>query len=231
MIDPRSTLYRDTINRPAADAAMLSESGFVCVYTRENGVTQVRKATGVAGEVFAGFNLTRTVPPEHLVRVIDAVVPANHTIELPRTPILEQLLVKIGDTKAELVADSADLLESVVVLDGNVLTFHVDDEGKDICITFAYEPTVSEAKEVTGEAPYGGLAEPTTNVVTLVSKADALGTSFFDASCDWADATSIHPKLGANGCLTLDGSGSELTNCIILSAPTEETPFLVIEVQ
>lgn len=230
MLDPRTSLYRDTINRPAADAAMLNESGFACVYTRENGITQVRKSTGAAGEVFAGFNLTRTVPPQQMTKVVEASVPANKTIHLPRTPILAQLLVKVEDTKLTIVADVADLAEDSVVLEGDTLTFHDTQVGGDLYIVFAYEPTVNEAKELTGDMPYGGLAEPTTNTVTLVTKADSLGTSFFDASCDWSDATKIHPKLGANGNLTLDGSGTELKNITILAAPTGETPFLQIEV-
>ncbi len=231
MLDPRSTLYRDTINRAAADAAMLNESGYACVYTRENGITQVRKSTGVAGEVFAGFNLTRTVPPSQLISVIDGEVPATKKITLPRLPILEQLLVKVNDEKMEIVADSSALTETQVALSGFELTFHANAVAGDLHIVLAYEPTVSEAKEVTGDAPYGGLAEPITETTTLVNKADSLGTSFFDASCDWNNVDALHPKLGANGMLTLDGNGTVLENITIISAPSQGTPFLVVEVK
>lgn len=230
MYEASSTFIQDTLSRKIAAGERFTESGIVATYTRENGELEVRLSRGGANEEMAGITLTRSVPPAILHKVVEAVIPSALKVDLGRTPIIDQHLVKIDDVKAEMVADLDTLAAGKYFLDGDVVTFHTEDEGKELFVQMAYEPTVSEAREVLGDSPIGGLSETVTDMVTLITKGQ-VGTNMFDASSDWTATDELHPRLGANGTFTLEGSGRVLTNVIIVTAPSSESSCLVVELR
>ncbi len=230
MYEASNTFIQDTITRKIAAGEKFTESGIVASYTRENGELEVRLSRGAATEEFAGITLTRSVPPAILHKVIEAVVPSSNQIDLGRTPIIDQHIVKIDNVKAEMVADAETLAAGKYTLVGDIAFFHADDQDKEVFVQMAYEPTVSEAREVLGDSPIGGLSETITDVVTLITKGQ-VGVNMFDASCDWNATDVLHPKMGANGVFTLDGSGKELSNVYIVTAPSSESACLVVEIR
>lgn len=231
MYEASKTFIQDTISRKIAAGEKFTESGIIATYTRENGDLEVRLAKGGSNEEFAGITLTRSVPPAILHKVIETVVPSVKKVDLGRTPIIDQHIVKIDGAKADMVAD-ADSIDAAgkYALDGDFVIFHADDEGKELFVQMAYEPTVSEAREVLGDSPIGGLSETVTDMVTLITKGQ-VGTNFFDAASDWNATDELHPRLGAGGRLTLDGSGKVLSNVFIVEAPSSENASLVVEIR
>lgn len=231
MYEASSTFIQDTISRKIAAGEMFTESGIIATYTRENGELEVRLSRGSANEEFAGVTLTRSVPPAILHKVVEAVIPSAHKVDLGRTPIIDQHIVKIDNAKATMVADAESIdAAGKYALEGDFVIFHAEDEGKELFVQMAYEPTVAEAREVLGDSPIGGLSETVTDMVTLITKGQ-VGTNMFDAASDWSATDVLHPKLGTNGRLTLDGSGRELTNVFIVNAPSSENSCLVIEIR
>lgn len=233
MLNYKHTQLFDTVSRDVLPGAALIEDGIAAVYTREapNGELTVKPSTGAANEVFAGFTLNSNVPGTFRPAVEEGVVAG--TINLARVPVAGQILVKIDGVAVEVVAGSAAnaaATKITLTADGDLLP-HADHAGESYFVQYHYELTASELRSETGDI-WGGVnntAGAQFGKTGLVVRADELSTNMFDASADWS--TVINPRLGANGMLTVGGSGTELKNVFVLSAPTGDNAFLKLEVR
>ncbi|QYW03448.1 hypothetical protein pEaSNUABM34_00146 [Erwinia phage pEa_SNUABM_34] len=207
---------------------VIHEEGVALVWARENGQSFLRLSTGAANEVFAGFALARNMPPAHMNRVETFTIDATKKFTASRVPDAGRLFVKIDGKKADQEADTEASAVGKVGVDGADLYFHADDVGKTVYVQYAYELTVTEARSYTADAPIGGLAS---NVVGRIGyiKLGNIATSMFDPSVDWSADNVLHPTLGPNGMLTIGGTGTELTGCIIKHSPTSDKGYLIIE--
>ena len=228
MINLKFTRTFDTANSPVLDAHLIEEEGFALIYVKQGNDTVVRKSQGAGGEVFAGFALSRNAPAAQLPLVSEGITidqAAGYT--LPRLPVTGQLRLVIDGTDATLVGGAPAAAGEVQVA-GDALTFHAGDDGKTLDIFMMYEPTVTEARQFTGDAPVGGLSSIEQSVVGLFTRGD-ICTNMFDMSVDWSAVT--YPTLGADGVLTNGGGGETLTNVIVLEAPSADNAFLVLRVK
>ena len=179
------------------------------------------------GEVFAGFSLSRSVPPTRLPNVENSSVSGGQ-VQLSRTPISDALYVEIdGSEASQSVGTSAPGSAGDVVVNGDVLLFNAGDEGKSVSVQYHFEPTFAEARDITGDAPIGGDPAPEYGVVGLLIQASPLTVTNFDSSASWDGI--MHPFLGANGLLTASGPGTELTQYIVKAGPTAGNPYLTLE--
>jgi hypothetical protein len=225
MIDQKSTRVFDTKFAPVETGFVFEDEGMAAVYVREGDKTVVKASTGVGGEVFAGITQSRNIPPKFAPAVIEGVVPAGGVIELPRLPVVGQILVKIDGVVVEVEA-SAPSDATTVQLSGTDITTFASAVGKAYVIQFHYEPTVAEARTFVGDAPVGGLSSSAQGVIGLFKRGE-IATSYFDASVDWSSAIKV--KLGADGYFTTTGSGTELTNAVVAKAPSAGSPVLVLD--
>ena len=207
---------------------VIHEEGVALVWVREGGNSFLRLSTGAHGESFAGFALSRSMPPSHMNRVEEFVIDATKKFTASRLPDAGAMLVKIDGTKATQEANAAPSAEGIVGVQGADLYFHADDIGKKVRIQYAYELTVTEARSYTADAPIGGLASNIEGRIGYI-KLGNIATSMFDPTADWTADNVLHPTLGPNGLLTVGGNGTELKGCIIKHAPTTERGYLVIE--
>lgn len=214
-----------TEHRKVETGIRLTEEGQALVNVKEGNETVVRPSTGAAGEIFAGVSLTRNTPPGTLPWVGEGKVPASLSIELPRLPMAGQILVRLGSDVAEVVAGAPTAGQ--VQLVGQVLTFHADDEGDVYTVQMQYEPTLTEARQIVGDHPIGGISAAHQGVVGVVTRGE-LATTFFDASADFSSALRV--KLGPDGRFTTTGTGTELTNVTVISAPSSDNSALVLRV-
>lgn len=227
MINLKYTRTFDTANSPVLDAHLIEEEGFALIYTKQGNETVVRKSQGAGGEVFAGFALSRNAPTDRLPLVIEGeVVDQSAGYTLPRLPITGQIRILLNGSAATIVA-GAPAVAGEVQLTGDELAFHAADDAAALEIHMMYEPTVTEARLYTGDAPVGGLSSIEQNVIGLFVEGD-IATNKFDISADWAG--SLHPTLGADGMLTVGGGGVELTDVVVLNAPSADNAFLVLRV-
>lgn len=215
---------------PLATAVQMEEEGQAMVYIKEDGKTVVQPSAGVKGETFAGFSMSRAIPPHWLPKVEEFFFDKNDPVyRCVRVPVAGKYLITIDGAKATVAtngskpadAGHADLVrEELRLADA--------DHGKKIAIQYMYEPTVNEALEATGDLPHGGLAGNKMGQCGLIVLGQ-IATSCFDASCDWTDV--LHPNLGPDGILTVGGNGELLHNVVVQNAPSAEQEFLVLKVK
>lgn len=223
--------YSRLFNTEGADVMtghLLEEEGFACVRVMEQGRSVVRKATGAAGETFAGFNLSRNAPTSILPLVLEGTANGT-TIALPKVPVTGQILVKINGTTVSVVAGApADNTE--VQLSADTLTLHASSANAVYFVQMMYEPTVGEARMLTGDAPIGGLASIAMGKTGLITEG-TVATNMYDAAADWSGTTEVVPSLAADGRLTIGGAGVKLSGqCQIVEVPSAGNPFLVVRV-
>ena len=225
-----ATTITKTSSSAMVPAANITEEGLALVYTRINGELAVQPSTGVTGEEFAGFAIARQTPPATLPHVETGIIPVGGAVLLARLPIAGQILVKVDGEVATLSAagtQPADAGDADV--SGATVRFAAADAGAAYSVQYQYEPTVSEATFMTGNAPIGGLAANPQDVVAFVEIGD-VATNLFDASKDWS--TVMHPRLGAGGMLTTTGNGTLLSNVLVKSVPSQSSQgFLVVTVR
>lgn len=229
MLNQKYTRQFLTEHRPVAPGFVINEEGVALVYVQVPGENElhVQPSTGAAGEVFAGLSWTRNHPPAMLPSVSEGVVPADLTIELEQTPVTGQLLIAVAGVKLEIVANApADATQVRVV--GREVTFHADALGQGYYTQMQFEPTVTQARQILGDMPVGGLASNNEGIIGILTRADA-ATTMFDASADWTGGE-LHPSLGADGRLTIGGSGTKLTNVVVVSTPGADVPYLTVRV-
>lgn len=213
-------------HRKVESGVIIQEEGQAMVNVKENGETVVRPSTGAAGEVFAGISMARNTPPTTLQWVAQGVIPDTGAVELPRTPITGQILVKIGTTAATISA-GAPASAAETQLAGDVLTFHADNIGKNYFVQIAYEPGMQEALQLVGSMPIGGLAATYQGVVGVITRGE-VATSFYDAASDWSTALKV--KLGADGRFTTSGPGDVIPGLTVINAPSSENSALTLRV-
>lgn len=229
MINIQATHILKTDAKPLVAGVLFNEEGQALVAVKEDGVLKVRPSLGLPGESFVGFCYSRAIPPKFLPKVEEFVIPDNGVVELARTPVLTQMLVKIGGVKATAIGNDAVAPEAGAVnSQKNVLYFAAADKGKKGVAQYLYEPTVSEAREVTGDIPQGGVPGQVMGQAGYIC-VGTVSISNFDASVDWS--TVLHPNLGADGTLTVGGDGVLLTNVLVENSPTSEDEFLILSVK
>lgn len=230
MLVQKYTRFHSTEHRDVEPGVIIEEEGIALVYSHVGNKTYVKPSTGAAGEVFAGFSLSRNSPPRYLPRVInDVVVPESGVIDLARVPLTGQILVKVAGDVQTITANKPTA--GTVQLVGQKLFFFTGtpasedgltpavpgDQGHEVYIQFVYEPSVMEARTIIGDAPIGGLPSTYQERIGVTARTEQVGTTYYDASKDWSGVT--HPKLGVDGKLTTDGTGTELTMCIVMGGP------------
>lgn len=228
MIEQKYTRVFQTESRPVETGALFEDEGMASVFVKEGDQTVVRPSTGAAGEIFAGISQSRNAPPIFLPHVVDGIKAVAEGLELPRTPIAGQILVRLDGSAATIVA-GAPAAAGEVQLQGVDITYHADDLGKEVAYQMMYEPTVTEARQIKGDVPVGGLPSSAQGVIGLVKEGD-VATTYFDASADWSGVLA-EVKLGADGLFTVGGSGATVPNCVVASAPSAANPTLVLSLR
>jgi len=233
MLNYRNTIFTQTDSSPVAQGELINEEGAALVILREGDKAVIKQSTGAADEIFAGFSYERTRRPTILAAIHEATLAAvdgKVMVRLERTPEPGKLAVWVGGS-AITVEVGADVPTdtSTVNLDGSDLIFHLDAAGEDVRVQFLYEPTVSEARTHGDGTEFN--QTPASADVGVCGRivGGTISTNYFDIEADWADETKLHPSLGADGRLTIGGSGTELTNLIIKEAPNSESAFLTVE--
>lgn len=207
---------------------VISEEGQALVWVRENGKSYLKVSTGAANETFAGFAIARLLPPTHQVAVEEFTVDATGRFTAGRLPEAGGMLVKIGGVKADQEADDAASAAGKVGVEGSNLYFHADDVGKKVYLQYGYVLNAVEARSFLADAPIGGLAANQLGRCGYI-KLGNVATNMFDFAADWNDDSVLHPSLGANGRLTIGGSGTVLKGVMIKQAPTADRGYLIAE--
>lgn len=228
MIIYQNTRFTKTTYADSVPGAPIDEEGMALIYRNVNGKNKVDLSQGAADEVFAGFSVSRAVPPSRLPRVESGVVTGG-VLQLARAPLSDSIYVEIDGTAAGSlgVATTAPAAAGDANVNGDQLIFAAGDEGKSVYVQYHFEPTAREAKDMTGDAPIGGDPAVDYGVVGLLLEANPITVTNFDSSVDWSGV--MHPSLGANGLLTVGGTGTELTQYVVISGPSAGNAYLTLQ--
>lgn len=225
MLNMKFTRIFNTETRSVVPSAAIHEEGIALVEAIDAGETKVMPSTGAAGEIFAGVSLSRNVPPTMMPNVEEGLVPASLSVKLARIPMAGQLLVKAAGDVLTIV--SAAPAAGEVQVAGDILVFNAAQANAALSAQYMYEPTVTEARTLVGDAPIGGLSSSAQHVIGVVVKGE-FATNMFDASVDWSDVMQV--KLGPNGIFTTTGPGAVLHNVVVRNRPSSANSMLVLAI-
>lgn len=228
MLKLNSTRPGEISERMIANGIQIGAEGMPLVSVLENGYEHVKPATGEADEVFVGFSWMHNVVPTVLSMCEEIHVPdeAPYTVQLSRGNIItgqisgRNLATFFIINTTTLAAGNFDVDYST-----GILTFHADDAGRDITMTYAYTPTVMEAK---AHYPSENL-----NINPAFEFLETLGvilvgevfTDQYDKSVDWSSVGN-NIFLGAG---QLTGTGNVKIGGHVTHVPTPDNPFLGVQ--
>lgn len=239
MIKLQATRIIKTDSKPLHPAVKLQEEGQALVLVKVDGNAVVQPSLGVAGEVFVGVAYSRAMPPHFAVRVETDRIRKNegendalvfHTQRIPQAGTVAlfidgELVTDIGaDATAPDAAGKANISR-----DG--IWFHAGDEGKAFEIVYKHELSVSEARELTGDEPLGGLSANVQGELSYVT-IGSVATTMFDTAADWRGV--INPFLGADGLFTATAPSADakpLANVHVLNSPSADNEFLLLDIK
>ena len=222
MLQFQQSRFTKMVPERLATGVTLHEEGQALVAGKENGELVVSPSAGVVGELFAGVSIMRNAPPA-VVNIVEDDIASADGFALTRTPLVGQLLVKLGGIIATVVTGTPAAGE--VQINGTSVAYNAADAGKTAVFQYAYSPTVEEARTILGDAPYGGFSANMIGSVTVV-KQGQIATSFFDASADWTGALQV--ELGASGKF-VPAAGNPIPGVMVKNSPNVGAPFLVLE--
>lgn len=234
MINLQATRVLKTAFAPMAAGVHNVDEGQALVSVKEDGIRVVRPSTGAPDEQFAGFQLSRAMPPQFVPKVEEFKIAklggaAVATFTTIRTPVAGKLLVRIGNAVVTTIGADAAAPDAAGKVNRvkDTFYFHDSDLGKPAEIQYHYEPTVTEAQQITGDAPHGGHPGNAQSQMSFLVVGE-VETSHYDSSVDWT--AELNPRLGPDGMLTTAGNGTLLKNVTVLNSPSAEGEFLRLEV-
>ena len=235
MLNYRNTIFTQTDSSKVAQGEIIQEEGAALVILREGSSSVIKESTGAAGEIFAGFSYERTRRPSILAAIEEGVITVadgddKGLIRLGRTPEPGKIAIWVDGSEITIEVGATKPADATTVnLNGSEILTHASMEDSDFRVQYLYEPTVSEAR-VYGEGNEFGQSPASADVgVCGRIVGGEISTNHFDVEADWANEQEMHPSLGANGRLTIGGSGTKLTNLIIKEAPRSDSAFLTVE--
>jgi hypothetical protein len=227
MLQLLETRLDRTLTEAVLPSITIDEEGFPLSYEKDtDGLTKVRLCDSAdAVSIFAGFSYSRNSAPATYPAYLTTTIPTGLYIDLDRTPISGQILVKVDGVAVDVVTGSpADATE--VKLAGRRLTFYSGEAGKAVTVQLRYNPTVEEARLIVGQAPIGGLASSNMGQIGVI-KRGLIGTNAFDASADWSSALYVKP---GNGVLTVATANERIPGLLVKNSPNAASPFLILSV-
>lgn len=230
MINYQKTRFTNTDSSAVETGVMINDEGLALVAKRDGDQMVIAPSTGASNEIFAGFSYERTRRPEILGFVQEETIKVADGLRLLRTPIAGAISIRVDGTKMNIdIGNTAPAANTAVALDGDQVIFHADHDGKTVRVQAHYEPSLEEARTF-GEGNEFGQT-PASYEVGVCGRivGGIVSTTAWDPEADWADESVMHPSLGADGNLTVGGSGTLLSNLLIRRAPGQGSPYLEVE--
>lgn len=197
-----------------------------------NGELAVKPSTGAAGERFLGLNINQTQHPDFLPHLESREAGLNSTTLVLSKAVADSgslYLVATATDGSKVVLGAGDPATTAATYsiagDGKTITLHTAQKDQAISAAYRYTPTVLEVNALQGEQSAGRTASALLGETTAIVEGE-VATTEFDTSVAWA--ADVKVKLGANGLLTVGGSGTELTNVFVKEVPSEGRPFLTV---
>lgn len=232
-----------SLQKDVATGQTVDREGVVLRSVLENGEERVQKADGTAATyAVAGFAISDNETIGIIPVVEDLTVPAvpgPYTVQLAHTSLVGSPAtssVRVLD-----VAGAADLTEEATgtpssgefypAVTTGILTFHSDEAGKAIRVWYRANLTVAEARLRFFQRNINNDAGAVFNTVVVGTGTGEIYTAEYDTNVDWATAFpagAVPILTGADGILTIGGSGTEIPGAKVIHVPDIDQPYLGI---
>ncbi len=231
MIDRNKSRFQHHSNSvmPLARACLQTlEEGTAMVHVTEDGIGKVAPATGVAGEIFAGFATMRPSTVDRLIEFYTATVDsAVAVLRLQHATFVSGVSLRVleadgSSRRVTVAASGAPSANEGVLIDGGLrIKLQDADKGKTVEVLAEYVPTSMEAAALYGMAPCG--VAPSLGGTATMTKGfgQQYYTNVFDASADWSmpEGASVKLYLTAGGKVTTTQTDSPLTEAVLIASP------------
>ncbi len=215
-----------------SDAVSLVDEGSAMVHFLENGKGVVKPSTGSGTEAFAGFALGRPSTPGIVPYYESLTVPAStaYTVTLSKPMSGSELVVvatAANGTKTTLTAGAASNANEYSISNG-VITVNSSRASQVLTVGYKYAISLNEARM---RYSFNEFASANTPIPTIgVIPTGEVYISNFDIASDWASwVPGTNIKLGANGTVTLGGSGAVIP-AVVSSVPGVDSAMLGLRV-
>lgn len=216
--------FTNSGDKKVAPGAVIVAEGQALVRAQAAQAEGVLPSTGAnTTDIFVGvstmFLSAAPVIETYTSRVESVVVPQNQQIVLGRAPIAGQY--NVYDVTADAAVTGLTLTDNVLSGAGLIA-------GNTVEVTYRYEMSATEVRAKYGDIQPGGYVGNQVGQVGVVA-GGVVYTDQFDNSRNWRAATAV--KLGNNGQFdTQDGTGATLDNVVIISLPSQDYPFLGLQI-
>jgi len=237
-IDLKRTYSSSRISRELDSGTVVEQEGLIMVHRLEDGVEKAAIAATVAGtDIPIGYSQTADSQPDRTTAVESVVVPsAPAALEIDlrnqnlvslrvRAVTAGGLVLTIDETYAGTPADDTVKVD----LATGRMKFHSDEAGASVTVTYTYDLTLVQSKQVFGERfinNRGLHAEH--GHIELGNGLGELWTDQYDTSLDWSAGAAIN--LGDAGIITQGGAGPVL-DAIVVSVPGADNAYLGLRIK
>ena len=238
MLDMSNCRFGSIIERPTSVLYPVTAEGQALEHILESGQGHVRPSSGTAGTIFVGFSIVQNLQPTTSVQFDSITVPAvaPYTVTLTFAPdAYTDLLVKTADGTVW-TYQASNPSTGQYTLNSNVITFGGTTSAGQVCtFVYRYNLTVVQAIAMFGDQPIGRPVSAFVNSISTVASGDVY-TDQYDTSADWSSCYNISSVLtaGANGRVTLNGTGANITTAVnarVLHAPSSDYPYLGLQIR
>lgn len=212
--------------KPVAAGYTVTAEGAMMVADYTGGVFGVRQSiTPSTTERFVGISYDSQTPLTTLP-VLNEVTVASGTATILYTPVAGTIRVSYKATNAALTVAAGAPAAGEYSITGTTITVNAADNGKVLVVTYEYTPTVVQSIALQGNTLPGGPAGQYLGQVGLITAGEVY-TSKWDTTVDWSGATPLIPRVGANGNVTLGGTGF-IINGYVSALPSATSPWIGI---
>lgn len=239
--DLKRTHFSLQLERKVTTGSVVTEEGvlLMAVLDAATGQETVQLSAGASTDVIAGFAVRDNADNATTSVVETGTIPASGTlqIQLSHTNLVASTPGDGSTAQLRVVASTTGLLTKV---DGaspsagevgcepvtGLLTFNAAQAGQTVVLTYRYNLTVAQARQVFYQRNINNQAGALFGQVSVGMGHGEIYTDQFDATADWS-ALGVSIRAGANGQLKASGSGPVL-DARVISIPNVNNALLGI---
>ena len=241
--DLKRSHFSNTLQKDVASGQVVDREGVVVRSILEAGEELVQKADASASTyTIAGFAISDNETIGIIPVVEDAVIPAApgpYTIQLSRTSLVgtapnssvRVLSVVAATDLTEEASGTPSSGEFNPAVATGLLTFNAAQAGLAVRVWYRANLTVAESRQVFFQRNINNEAGAIFNTIAVGGGSGEVYTAEYDTNVDWATGipggTAVITT-GADGILTLDGSGTAIPGGKVVHVPNPDNSFLGI---
>jgi hypothetical protein len=237
--DLKRSHFSVILERAVATGETITEEGQLLIATLDasTGTEVVQEAAGGASEIVCGWAIRDNADNSTTSVVENGTIPATGTLTIqlsnnnlvastPGDGSTSQMRVVASSTGALTLVDAASPASGQCANEPatGLLTFHGDEAGQTVVVTYRYNLTVAEARLSFFQRNINNEAGALFGQVGCGHGHGEIYTDMFDATVDWS-AAGVIPESAAGGTVSSGGSGASI-DARVISVPNVNNPLL-----